>query len=92
MALETANEFVRKTFNDDEFLKEVIRHGGFNDKAPDEEKTFLITKAAKELGYDVTEDEYTEASGAYFKELGVFGVIKTLRHVGKVVKKVRKEK
>lgn len=48
MAQENAKRFVEKIFTDDEFLKEIVRHGGFRSNADNEEKNALVAKAEKE--------------------------------------------
>jgi hypothetical protein len=47
-----ASEVVTETMTDDDFLREVCRHGGFNPKAPDADKQRNIQKAGAELGYN----------------------------------------
>lgn len=52
MAQENAKRFVEKIFTDDEFLKEIVRHGGFRSNADNEEKTRWSRKQQKK--WDMT--------------------------------------
>ena len=44
-------------------------------------------KAAKEMEYDFTLEEYKDANATYFKGLGLWNTIKKFWHFNKVVKK-----
>ena len=91
MAQENAKRFVKKIFTDDGFLKEVVKHGGFNSKAADEEKNALTAKAARELGYEFSVEEYKGAMQDYFGG-NFWKLLKSMMHLNKVVKKAEKEK
>lgn len=91
MGKDNAREYVEKMFTDDEFLKEICRHGGFDEKASDDEKMALTLKAAGEMGYTFSEEEYTVAMEDYFKGKGIFGSIKAFAHMNKIIKAVKKE-
>ena len=91
MSKESAKEFVNTFYKNDEFLTEFVKKGGLNKNATDEEKTALLLKTSKEMGYDFTEEEHIEALKEYFSGMGVWGAIKTFRHLNKVVKKTEKE-
>lgn len=90
MAQENAKRFVEKIFTDDEFLKEIVRHGGFRSNADNEEKNALVAKAAKEMGYDFSVEEYQGAMKDYFGG-SFWKLLKSLMHLNKVVKKAEKE-
>lgn len=87
-----AREFVSKTMTDDEFLKEVCRHGGFDPKAPDADKQKNIQKAGAELGYSFTVEEYGEAFREYFGGGNPFKIVKAMMRIGKIQKAEAKEK
>ena len=89
MAQESAKTFVNKMYTDDEFLKEIVRHGGMKRGEADQNNE-LILKAAGEMGFDFTAEEYQGATKEYFG--GSFlKAIKTLRRVNKAVKQAEKE-
>jgi len=89
MAQESAKTFVNKMYTDDGFLKEIVRHGGMKRGEADQNNE-LILKAAGEMGFDFTAEEYRGATKEYFG--GSFlKVIRTLWHVNKVVKQAQKE-
>lgn len=90
--MSSASEFVKKYNEDDDFLKEVCRHGGFNPKAPDNEKQQNIVKAAEALGYHFTEEEYAAANREYFGGGDPFKIAKSMMRIGKIQKAVAKEK
>ena len=87
MAKESAKEFAEKMFTDDEFVKEFYKKGGINRKASNDEKNEILMKAAKEMEYDFTLEEYKDANATYFKGLGLWNTIKKFWHFNKVVKK-----
>ena len=89
MAQESANSFVEKMFTDDEFLKEVVRHGGIKSGFRDE-KNELILKAAKEMGFDFSPEEYQKAMKNNLGS-GLLNIIKKLRRFNKVIRKAEKE-
>ena len=86
-----AKEFVEKTMTDDAFLKEVCMHGGFDPKAPDEEKQKNIVKAGAALGYNFTEEEYGAAFHDYVGEGNPFKLIKVMKRIGKIQKTAANE-
>lgn len=90
MAQESAIKFVEKLYSDDSFVKEVYRHGGFNKNAGDDEKNRLICKAAGELGYDFSVEEYNNAMTARFEGVGVMESIKIFWRFNKAVKAAKK--
>ena len=89
MAQESAKTFVNKMYTDDEFLKEIVRHGGMKCGEADQNNE-LILKAAGEMGFDFTAEEYQGATKEYFGG-GFLKTIKTISHVNKVVKQAEKE-
>ena len=90
MSKESAKEFTQKFYNDDEFLMEFYKKGGLNKNASDEEKTALLMKISKEMGYDFTDEEYNNSLEEYFKGKGVMFAIKTFRRINKIAKKAEK--
>ena len=97
MAMESARNFARNFYEDDELIKELYRKGilkpaGTYDKnSTGEEQQRKVVDAAQELGYDFTLDEYRKANKEYGKSVGIFKMISKIRHVGKVVKEADKE-
>lgn len=96
MAMESAKSFVKKQFEDDEFIKELCKKGVLTnnknkDKNSKEEGEKELVKAAKEKGFDFTIEEYKKATEEYFKTLGLWRIITTLYHFGKVIKATEKE-
>jgi hypothetical protein len=96
MSQAKAEEFVKKTFTDDEFAIEVIKTGEFKpggkeDRDPADEGMENFVKAGKALGYDFTDKEAKEAFEGYLKPLGAWGMIKKLAHLGRLNKKVAKQ-
>lgn len=97
MAIESASEFVKNFYEDDELIKELYRKGilkpaGTYDKNSDEEEQQRkIVEAAKEMGYDFTIEEYRNANKEYGNSVGIFKMIGKIRNVGKVVKEADKK-
>ena len=91
MSQERANEYVEKMYTDEEFLREICRHGGFNKKADDEEKSRLALQAAKEMGYEMTVEEYNKATENFFTGKGILETIKIFRNMNKVIKSETKK-
>ena len=91
MSQQSADTFAQKLFTDDAFIGQVVRHGGLTSSGPKEEKNALLIKAAGELGYDFTEEEYNEANRKYFAGGGFFKVIKTLMRVNRATKAAERE-
>ena len=97
MAIESAKEFARNFYEDDELIKKlyemgVLKPAGSYDKnAPEGEQQRKTVKAAQKLGYNFTEEEYVKANKEYGQSIGIFKMILKIRHVGKVVKKAAKE-
>ena len=96
MSKEQAKEFVEKFWNDDEFMRKVfIVSGAINwqgeagRKMTDEEQNQAFIDAAKKFDYDITPEEYGEASKEYADNLGGFEAIKKVLHMAKVAKKAR---
>ena len=71
---------------------EFCKRDGLKKDATDEEKTELLMKVSKEMGYDFTNEEYTSSLEEYFKGQGVMFAIKTFRRINKIAKKAEKEK
>ena len=92
MSKESAQSFVNKFYNDDEFIREFTLKGGVNSKATDDEKKASIMRVAKEMGFSFNDEEYTEALKNYFEGKGVWSAIKTFRHFNKIAKKAEKER
>ena len=96
MAMESAKEFVKNFYEDDELIKKlyemgVLKPAGSYDKnAPEGEQQRKTVEAAQKLGYNFTEEEYLKANKEYGESVGIFKMILKIRHVGKVVKKASK--
>ena len=97
MAMESAKEFVKKFYEDDDLIKELYKMGvlkpagSYDKNAPEGEQQRKVVESAQKLGYDFTLDEYLAANKAYGQSIGIFKMISKIRHVGKVVKKADKE-
>ena len=97
MSMESARSFARNFYEDDELIKELYKNGvlktaGSYDKNSDgESQQRKIVEAAKELEYDFTVEEYRTANKEYGNSVGIFKMIKKIRHVGAVVKEADKE-
>ena len=97
MAIESAKEFAKNFYEDDELIKKlyemgVLKPAGSYDKnAPEGEQQRKTVEATQKLGYNFTEEEYVKANKEYGQSIGIFKMILKIRHVGKVVKKAAKE-
>lgn len=97
MAMESAKEFAKNFYEDDELIKELYKMGvlkpagGYDKNAPEGEQQRKVVDAAKKLGYDFTLNEYLAANKEYGQRIGIFKMISKIRHVGKIVKKIDKE-
>ena len=97
MAMESAKEFVKKFYEDDELIRELYKMevlkpaGSYDKNAPEGEQQRKVVDAAQKLGYDFTLEEYLAANKAYGQSVGIFKMIFKIRHVGKVVKRAEKE-
>ncbi|MBR3133224.1 MAG: Nif11-like leader peptide family natural product precursor [Clostridia bacterium] len=93
MAIEHANSFVRKVFEDDEFLKTVVRKRGFsrnesNKEAAENEK---MVKVANDMGFHFDEEEYIKANQEYMNSLTGWEAARKVFHMVKVAAYVSRE-
>ena len=97
MAMESAREFAKNFYEDDEIIKKLYEMwvlkpaGGYDKNAPEGEQQRKTVEAAQKLGYDFTEEEYRNANKEYGQSVGIFKMISKIRHVGKVVKEADKQ-
>lgn len=93
MAMESAKEFVKKMFEDDEFTKELYKKGGltYGNNIPEDEQNRQTVKVAREMGFDFDEEEYKVANKEYIESLGAWNAVKRLFHLGKVLREAKKE-
>ena len=97
MSIEQAQEFVKKTFTDDDFAIKVLQSADFNPKDKQnkdgkDEGMKKFTEAGKAMDYDFTEAEIEKASKEYMESLGTWKAIKKVMHFAKLNKKAQKQK
>ena len=86
MSLAHAKSFVEKFFEDDEFVKMVVRKRGFSKNESNKEaaENAKMVKVANELGFKFDENEYVEANKEYMNELGGWEAARKVFHIIKV--------
>lgn len=93
MAMEHAKNFVEKFFEDDEFIKTIVRKRGFTryeNKSEDDENAKIV-KAANEMGFKFDLDEYKTANKEYMNNLGGWEAAQRICHMLKVVMSMSNE-
>lgn len=96
MSKEQAEEFVKKTYTDDNFAIEVLKAGDFKpgkagNAGAGESGMENFVRAGKALGYEFTDAEIEVATKEYLDSLGQWKAIKTFLHFARLNKKARKE-
>ncbi len=92
-----AESFVERLYNDDNFLISVIKASGINDvpkghKSTQMETDEMMAKAARELGYEISTEEYAAALKAQTQKVGAWKAIKFLIRLTRLAKKAEKGK
>ena len=96
-SMSVAESFVEKLYNDDNFLVSVIKASGINDvpkghKTTETETNDMMAKAARELGYEISTEEYAAALKAQTQKVGAWKAIKFLIRLTRLAKKAEKGK
>ena len=93
MAMEHANSFVEKIFENDEFLKTIIKKRGYTkyENTNEEVETEKLINIANEMGFKFNVDEFKEACKLYMSKLDGWEATQRIFHVFKVVGKNYKE-
>ncbi len=95
--MSVAESFIEKLYNDDDFLISVIKASGINDvpkghKSTQMETDEMMAKAARELGYEISTEEYAAALKAQTQKVGAWKAIKFLIRLTRQAKKAEKGK
>lgn len=95
MAKESAMDFTKKVFEDDEFARKVFTKTWYMKMETKEEGTNADNKrmveAGKSMGYNFTLEEYEQASNDYIESIGGFKTLKVVFHAIKLQAKVENE-
>lgn len=100
MSKESALEFIKKLYSDDEFAVEAIKtvgaekllqHGGSTSEIEARQQE-LQTQMGNNMNFDFTKEEYKEATIDWVKEVGSFASIKKGIHMSGLAKKVKRGK
>ena len=94
MAMEHANSFVQKFFEDEKFLKLVLEKRGFsrNENNTEEEENKKMVQVANEMGFKFDEEEYKKANMEYVNEIGGWETALRIFRIMKIAAKTAKEK
>ena len=92
-----AESFVERLYNDDNFLVSVIKASGISDvpkghKTTQAETDEMMAKAARELGYEISTEEYSVALKTQTQKVGAWKAIKFLFRLTRLAKKAEKGK
>lgn len=89
MSMTHAQSFVEKFFEDDQFVKEVLLHRGFDetDSNNEDAENERIVKAASEMGFKFSVEEYKEANKEYMNNIGGWETMRKIFHLIKVATK-----
>lgn len=96
MAMDSAKSFVNKFFEDDEFIREFYKNGGFissekGSKPDTDAQNAKMVEVAGKMGYDFTMEEYQAANKEYVDSVGAWKSMKKMVHMARTVKKLEKE-
>ena len=94
MPVSHAQNFVENFFEDDEFLKEVLRHRGFerHENNSEEAENERMAKIADKMGFKFDVEEYKMAIKEYANNLGGWESMKKVFHMMKIATNVANEK
>ena len=86
MSKEHAQSFVERFFEDDEFVKEVLVHRGFqkHEGNDEEAENQRMVAAAWEMGFKFDVEEYKAANKEYLNELGGWETMRKIFHLLKL--------
>jgi len=90
--MKNEDEFIKKLFEDDNFIRDFYKNGGINRKADKNKKNEIMVEAANKMGYSIGIEGIEAASKKYFKDKGIWKTIKIFFHFNKVVKQLEKSK
>ena len=93
MAIEHANSFVEKIFEDDEFLKCIVEKRNYNknDDTNEEIENKKIMEIANSMGFRFDSDEFKEACKSYMSNIDGWEAAQKIFHVLKVVSNIYKQ-
>ena len=93
MAMEHANSFVEKIFENDEFLRTIIKRRGYSkeDNTNEEIETEKLIEIANTMGFKFDADEFKEACKIYMSKLDGWEATQRIFHVFRIVAKNYKE-
>ena len=93
MAMNHANSFVERIFENDEFLKTIIVKRGYskNEDTNEEIESQKLVEIANEMGFNLNIDEFKEACKEYMSNYDGWEATQKIFHVFKVVAKYYKE-
>ncbi|MBR1883437.1 MAG: hypothetical protein IJ809_00560 [Clostridia bacterium] len=86
MAMENANIFVERLFEDDIFIKTVLKKRNFNknERTSEEIENEKIVKIANEMGFEFSIDEYKTACKAYMNKIDGWEASQKIFHILKI--------
>lgn len=87
MAIEHANSFVERIFENDEFLKAIIIKRGFskNEHIDKDMETEKIVKIANDMGFKFNISEYESAFQAYMGSIDGWEAAQKIFHMFKIL-------
>ncbi len=93
MAIEHANSFVEKIFEDDEFLKSIIKKRGYNrhEDTNEDMENEKIVEIANSMGFKFDVEEFKSSCRQYMSNLDGLAAAQKIFHVLKVVANSYKE-
>ena len=93
MAMEHANSFVERIFENDEFLKTIIEKRGYtrNENTNEEMEYQKLVQIANEMGFRFDADEFKDACKNYMSSFDGWQATQKIFHVFKIVGKNYKE-
>lgn len=93
MAMEHANSFVERLFENDEFLKTIIKKRGYtkSENTNEDIETEKLIGIANDMGFKFDADEFKEACKTYMSELDGWEATQKIFHVFRIVAKNYKE-
>ena len=92
MAMEHAKSFVERIFENDEFLKTIVKKRGYtkNENTNEEIESKKIVEIANDMGFKFDVDEFKDACKIYMSSIGGWEATQRIFHVLKVAASVYK--
>ena len=86
MAMEHANSFVERLFEDDEFIKTILKKRGFNknERTNRQIENEKIVEIANEMGFKFDVNEYESACKSYMTGIDGWDASQKIFHILKV--------